>query len=225
MSERIREILTDLETVRENLLALSDDIWLGIDHNNQAALEAGVQFKRAYNEKIAQFDVLASELSELIQGYTKVTVEPESADHVKTDAETDRIMKELNKEEPHTLQEDFSYKRPYGFVLRRWALKDVVTWKRLYLELAVLLKDTDQKRFATLPNNPKFVTSQNNPFFSTNPDELRSANLVADGIYAETNLSANRIKECMRRLLIEFGIDPSEMRIYLRQDRNATPQG
>jgi len=26
-------------------------------------------------------------------------------------------------------------------------------------------------------------------------------------------------------LLIEFGIDPSEMRIYLRQDRNATPQG
>jgi hypothetical protein len=44
MKERVREILTDLERVRENLLALSDDIWLGIDHNDTDALRAGVEF-------------------------------------------------------------------------------------------------------------------------------------------------------------------------------------
>jgi len=34
MTTIIRDILTDLERTRENMLALSDDIWLSIDHNN-----------------------------------------------------------------------------------------------------------------------------------------------------------------------------------------------
>ena len=55
---RTRQILEDLEAVRENLLALSDDIWLSIDHNDPAALEEGVAFKRAYNAKAAAFDTL-----------------------------------------------------------------------------------------------------------------------------------------------------------------------
>lgn len=38
MNKSIRNILTDLEHVHENLLSLSDDIWLSIDHNDQEAL-------------------------------------------------------------------------------------------------------------------------------------------------------------------------------------------
>ncbi len=34
MTERTLQILRDLELVRENLLALSDEIWLSIDHND-----------------------------------------------------------------------------------------------------------------------------------------------------------------------------------------------
>jgi len=70
---RTRRILEDLEAVRENLLALSDDIWLSIDHNDGQALEAGVDFKRSYNAKVAAFDVVASELSALVQQYTSVS--------------------------------------------------------------------------------------------------------------------------------------------------------
>ena len=50
--DRTRHILEDLEAVRENLLALSDDIWLSIDHND--ALVEGVQFKQAYNQPFRQ---------------------------------------------------------------------------------------------------------------------------------------------------------------------------
>lgn len=56
--DRTREILHDLEAVRENLLALSDDIWLSIDHNDPDALEAGVEFKRAFNSKAAATEQL-----------------------------------------------------------------------------------------------------------------------------------------------------------------------
>lgn len=39
MTERILHTLRDLETVRKNVLALSDEIWLSIDHNDADALE------------------------------------------------------------------------------------------------------------------------------------------------------------------------------------------
>lgn len=39
MTNRIRNILEQLEQTREDLLAVSDDIWLSIDHNDTEALE------------------------------------------------------------------------------------------------------------------------------------------------------------------------------------------
>lgn len=53
MTDRIRSILEQLEQTREDLLALSDDIWLSIDHNDSQALEEGVAFKKQYNAKVA----------------------------------------------------------------------------------------------------------------------------------------------------------------------------
>ena len=41
MTDRIRNILRELDQTRENLLALSDDIWLSIDHNNTVAMREG----------------------------------------------------------------------------------------------------------------------------------------------------------------------------------------
>ena len=74
-ADRTRQILEDLEAVRENLLALSDDIWRSIDHNDREALESGVAFKRAFNDQVAAFDTGAGGLSALIQQYTSVTLE------------------------------------------------------------------------------------------------------------------------------------------------------
>ena len=98
---RIRRILEDLEAVRENLLALSDDIWLSIDHNDQQALDEGVEFKRAYNAKAAAFDTVASDLSALVQQYTSVRLEEAEQFGGAGGIENDRIIAELNREQPH----------------------------------------------------------------------------------------------------------------------------
>ena len=77
-STRVRQILEDLEAVRENLLALSDDVWQSINHNDPIALESGVELKREYNSKATAFDVAAAELSALVQQYTCVRLAPSS---------------------------------------------------------------------------------------------------------------------------------------------------
>jgi hypothetical protein len=227
MTTTIRNILQDLERVRENMLALSDDIWLSIDHNDPESLQHGVQFKQAYNERMIAFDRLASEISEMVQKFTDVRVDvPEPDETEVQEPETDgqkneRIIRELDREESHGIDEDFTYKRPYGFVLCGRGFKDVVTWRRIFEQICTMLYEQDPGRFKQLTGSTAFKTRRGNVYFASDPARLRVAAEVVPGIFAEINLSANNLRNVIRELLKIFSIPETEMTIYLRQDRDA----
>ena len=197
MKETIRAILTDMERVRENLLTLSDDIWLSIDHNDSQALQEGVQFKLAYNEKMAAFDQVSTDLSVLIQQYTdvhldqpSVTVSEEQADEA-----NQRLIRELDRDEPHGLDEDFRYKRPYGFVLQGKAHTGIVTWRRVLELVCQQLNTYNPEVMTKLPDHPDFISNRGNRSFSPNSEDLRTAMKVTEDLYTEANLSANSIRD------------------------------
>lgn len=220
-ADRTRNILEDLEAIRENLLALSDDIWRSIDHNDPDALEAGVEFKRAYNAKSADFDRVATELSALVQQYTSVRLEEAEQTGGTDRVENDRIIAELNREEPHRLGEDFTYKRPHGFILNGQGTTGITTWQRLYELVLQRLYDSNAEQFRGLCENPDFTTSRGNPTFTTDPGRLRKALEVRAGLYVESHLSANGIRDVLRRVLTNFAIPTDQLLIFLRQDRDA----
>lgn len=223
MNDRIRDILADLERVRENLLALSDDIWLGIDHNDNDAIEKGAQFKRTYNVKMAAFARAAQDLSTTIQQHTQVSVEeplPAVTADISHD-ENERMIRELDENEPHTLDEDFEYRRPFGFVLQGQAYKDIVTWRRVYELVCSQLARCDGDTFKALPMNPLFTSKQGKKSFATDPTILREPLSLPHGLYAEANLSANNIRNRIKILLTIFNIPTSQFTVYLRQDRDA----
>jgi hypothetical protein len=224
MTDRIRSILQQLDQTREDLLALSDDIWLSIDHNDSQALDEGVAFKKAYNAKVAAFDQLAGELSALVQQFTEVTLDEADASANQTPHGTERIIRDLDQREAHGLANDFTLKRPYGFQLGDEAQSGVNTWRRMYELICLHLERHDPKRFARLPDDPAFTTRRGNQSFSRDPAPLRSAMTLPAGVYAEVNLSANHLRDQIKSLLPAFGIDRDTLRIYLRQDRDADEQ-
>ncbi len=142
-SARTRAILEDLEAVRENLLALSDDIWLSIDHNDTQALEEGIQFKRAYNEKAIAFDRVATEISALVQQYTSVSLEAGEQTGADDREQNERIIAELDREVSYTIDEDFTFRRPYGFILDGEGTTGITTWRRLLEVLCLQLLKRD----------------------------------------------------------------------------------
>jgi hypothetical protein len=219
--DRTRQILEDLEAVRENLLTLSDDIWLSIDHNDPKALEEGVQFKRTYNEKSRAFDQLASELSALIQQYTSVRLESEEESGQGDRERNERIVQELNREEPHSIDEDFTYKRPHGFILDGQGTTGITTWRRLFELACQQLLRRNPDRFLALPDNADFISSRGHRGFNRTAEELRSAGEIGEGIFAEINLSANGLRDTLRRLLVTFEIPTTDLRLFLREDRDA----
>lgn len=204
--ERAHQILHDLESVREHLLALSDDIWLSIDHNDPEALQEGIQLKQEYNEKMARFETLTDELSALIRRHLdeRDTSQSEAGGLV----ESERVVRALDKREPHSLDEDFTYKRPYGFTLEGRAYLDLRTWRTLYVRLCQLLVERDREHFLK-------------QFGTHNQSALRSPYKVTDDIFVETHYSANAIRDNIRALLEHFDIDPAEFVVYLREDRDA----
>ncbi len=216
---RVRQLLTDFEQLREALLALSDDIWLDIDHNDIQALEEGVRFKRAYNERMAEFNRHTGALASLIQQFTHVSAGPPVPPS--SGAEDARTIRELDREQAHTLDEDFRYKRPYGFVFCGKSYHNLATWSRIYITICNLLIERDAERFAALPDSPNFIHRRGNRDFSWNSDDLRIPLELPYGIYVETNLSANSIARRIGLLLDHFEIDRREFVVYLHQDRDA----
>ncbi|MFB1485769.1 MULTISPECIES: hypothetical protein [unclassified Thiocapsa] len=213
--------MEQLEQVREDLLALSDDIWSSIDHNDSHALDEGVAFKKAYNAKMAAFDQLAGELSTLVQQFTAIDLAEPASSRGEPAHTRDGIVRDLDRREPHSLEEDFTYKRPYGYRLGDEAQSGVTTWRRLYELICLHLARHDPERFSRLPDEPAFTTRRGNPYFTRDPVALRAAMALPSGIQAEVNLSANHLRDQIKALLNYFGIDQAALSIYLRQDRDA----
>ncbi len=224
MTQPVRDILCDLENIRENLLAFSDDVWLNIEHNDTKTMKAGIAFKEKLNTQLDAFGKLADEMATLVKEYTKVQTEGEASTETevgKTDADNNRIIKDLNRCIPHDLKEDFTFMRPCGFVLEGKGYQDVTTWTRVYELVLRQLAKKDPALFKALPDNPVTITRRDNPHFSRKPADLRKALGLPAGIYAETNLSANHLCASIRTLLSIFSISLTACAIFLRQDRDA----
>ena len=193
MNTRTRNILEDLEAVRETLLALSDDIWGSIDRQGIDAFDEGVQFMRNYIERMTEFDRVAEDISSMVQQYTSVRLAEGEQSGGDNREENDRIVAELNRETPHSINEDFTFKRPHGYILDGAATTGITTWRRLFELLCGQLLRRDHDRFHSLPDHQDLISNRGNHSFSRNPDELRRSSEIGDGIHAEINLSAKDI--------------------------------
>ena len=187
-------------------------------------MKAGMAFKEKFNTQLDAFGKLSDEMTRLVQEYTQVRTEGEASPETeigKTAADNTRIIKDLNRSEPHTLTEDFTYMRPCGFVLDGKGYEDVTTWTRVYELVIRHLAKKDQAIFKSLPDNPATITRRNNPHFARKPAGLRKPLALPNGLYAETNLSANHLCASIRTLLDIFSIPLTSCTIFLRQDRDA----
>ena len=181
----------------------------------------GAGFLKKYNTNLSHFSSSSQALAEQIKAHFGVNPEIADVEVEITDQEKKNlIIKELDKTEPHSLDEIFTYKRPYGFVLQDSAYKGIKTWKNLYMLVLDYLYKKDKELFQSLPTEKKFISNRGNPLFSLNQKDLRVAD-TSNGLFVEVNLSANSLTKKLATLLVHFKIPQSQIRIYLREDRDA----
>ena len=223
ISRRAQIILNDLESTRGNLTELRDDIWLSIDNSDNDAVKQGTEFHLAYNTQLGSFEEIASELSAMVQQFMGIHTEVQIIETtVSDDSPTgQRIVKELDRSQAHSLNEVFVYKRPCAFRLKDKVYTGVRTWRRLYEKVLSLLAGMDPELFKGLPENPRFKTTHGNQYFVREPGGVHTSLELHDGVYAWVCLSATQVRNRIKRLLVTFGIAEDEFVVYLREDRDA----
>ncbi|MCC5934685.1 MAG: hypothetical protein JJU35_10575 [Balneolales bacterium] len=221
--ERINRIQKQLSDANAELLSLADDIWLSIDHNNNEALQKGVAFKTAYNNKVSALTQLQADISKLIEDFLG---EPAvKIDHSKIAKEPvqyeirEKEVRFLDDRVKHYLNENFTDKRPVGFVIRDTHFTKADSWRAIYLTTLEYL-DKNFDHFDELLTSPAFISKRGNKKFSSNPEELREAAEVKPGMYAEVNLSANYIRNYIKQLLEHFGISTKAFWVYLHMEKH-----
>lgn len=220
--EKIKEILDMLNTLNEYFLSLPDDMLLNIDPRDNESLQNGLSFIKEFNDSLSQFAISSNRIELQIKKYFSINPEEDDVEReITQDKKNKRIVKELDDSIPHTLDENFTYKRPYGFILQDSAYKGLKTWRSLYFQVLKELKAHDPQRFSILPEEKRFISNRGKHLFSRKNDKLRAGERFGLDFYVEVNLSANNIKNTIIDLLQHFGINYKEMKIYLREDRDA----
>lgn len=217
----ISSILKDLTNVHENLLSLSDDIWSSIDHNDSQKLDEGYAFKKEFNRLLDEFEKNKDSISALVSQFTGVKVRDDPKIVEKGDSENQRIIKELNKNEPHKITEDFTFKRPTAFIFDGCAYTDLNNWSSLYLQFVASVAKLNSQKLREMAEDSAFISKQNRKYYSTSKTDLRKPIEIMNDFYVETNLSAKDIAKRIVEILNHLGMKTSDIIIYLRQDRNA----
>lgn len=218
----IKQILDRLNTLQEQLLSLPDDMLLSIDPRDNDSLDRGTAFIKAFNNNLQQFTISASKIADQIKLHFAINPETEELEQ-ETDnrSKRERIIKELDKTQAYSLDFDFTYKRPFGYVLPNKAVKGIKTWKSLYISILSHLQSQNPEVFSQLPTNEKFISKRGNPLFSPTGNELRVPEKLNQNFYIEVNLSANMIRNNIKDLLNHFDMNLSDIKVYLREDRDA----
>jgi hypothetical protein len=170
---------------------------------------------------MAAFDALASDLSTMIQQFTSVRLEEQEESGEDDESQNVRIIQALNREEPHSIDEDFTFKRPHGFILDGRGTTGVATWSRAFVLICRELYRRDPEQFRRLPEDPVYISNRGHHSFSRDPGHMRKAQEIADGLFAEINLSANGLRDVIRSLLATFEIPKDRLQLFLREDRDA----
>lgn len=220
LTDRIDQIRNRLKKTRQDLFDLSDDIWNDIDHTDNEAIERGGEFMKEYNGAVDALSEVAGRINELLSTYDG---EFNSSSDSKTNV-TRNLDEWPDREdaalETRTLGEDVSYTYPVALNVGEFVVTGVEHWNDLYREICAFLSEELGDDFDSVVESKVFESRRNKRYLTDNPEELRKAEEVAPGIYAEMNLSANDICDRISELLdfFEVGKRPVEIMVKTRRE-------
>ena len=206
-------------TLNEYLASLPDEMLLNIDPRDNASLEKGSKFIKEFNNNMFQYKIYSERISKQIKEYFSIDLDKiSSGENKSANREFHKEIQKLSEEEAHSLNEDFTYKKPDKISISGKIYSGLRTWKKMYIEVLRELMKSDPQRFEKLLREKKFISKRGKPYFSMNEKKLRSPEEIGSGIFVEANLSANNIRDNIRAILEYFGINVREIKIYFAED-------
>lgn len=209
--EKMAEISYSLELVKEVIDDTEDEV-----NEKVAKLTKDKKYDkvRDFLDKLEGIEAYQAEINKLL-------------DRIKKLGDNSEVDKELpNYEEyrvdnkiVHTLDEDFVNKRPYAFALEGDG-KRVTTWTAMLRETCQLLTEKGQDTFINFITDPE-MQGKKRSYFAYDGEEMNSPLKIKVGteeVYVESHLSANGIRDLIKKILDRYEIKIDNYNVYFRAD-------
>lgn len=123
----------------------------------------------------------------------------------------------VDENEKHTLYETFKHKRPCAFVIENKRI-EANNWKEILIETCNYLSEKNKKNLEDIVINEKIKGRKRSLFSVTKKQMFSPEKLKYINGYVETNLSADGIKNLVKKLLKIYEISLNKYYINFRAD-------
>ena len=123
---------------------------------------------------------------------------------------------DVDNMEPHTLDEDFEYKKICGFEINGIRF-EVSSWQDALIQLCSYLYNIDGNKMLGFVDDPYFKRRKVS-YFMKESVPRRNKIIQGTNLYVWVNNNANTLVRLMRDMLVRYLISPETMTLYLRRD-------
>lgn len=123
---------------------------------------------------------------------------------------------DVDNMEPHTLDEDFEYKKICRFEINGIRF-EVSSWQDALIQLCSYLYNIDGNKMLGFVDDPYFKRRKVS-YFMKESVPRRNKIIPGTNLYVWVNNNANTLVRLMRDMLVRYLISPETMTLYLRRD-------
>lgn len=212
------DISESLELLKETINDTMDKINGQVSHAYTKRDFDGVRHFAQLGEKINHYEQKIEHLIELLEVEgTNENFNEEEPGKVEITTLPNYSAYLVDTKVEHTLYENFTHKRPFGFRINNEQILEVKTWQEMFIRTCELLIAVDEDKFMSLENKPA-MNGKKRKYFSKQKNDMREPKLISNKIFVETNINANGVRNLLLKLLKEYGYRSSEYKVYLKAD-------
>lgn len=119
----------------------------------------------------------------------------------------------------HTLLENFTHIKPYGFKFLNNELAEAKNWKSLYIKACEMFFKLDKDIFISFENKTN-MNGQTRSYFSKEKHEIDFPVKIMGKTYVNTGFGANEYRDILVKILKEYNYDAKEFKVYFKADYN-----
>ncbi|WP_349764214.1 hypothetical protein [Fusobacterium sp. SYSU M8D902] len=212
-NKKYDELIASIELQKDTLEEISKE--LGNVYVPQLLTSQNYEKINEAVEKIKFINNKAKELEELLIKNLEVNEEI-------TEDNEEILVKDYDKyrvdeNEKHTLYEIFRHKRPCAFVIENKRI-EANNWKEVLIDTCNYLSEKNKKILEEIVINEKIKGRKRSLFSVTKKQMFSPEKLKYINGYVETNLSADGIKNLIKKLLKIYEVPLNKYYIHFRAD-------
>lgn len=212
------DIVASLELVREQLnytkVLIEKKTQIEMNQNNYQSVKEYVDVAESLYKKIEEIDIFILEN----MNEEEIVVEDEIEEIQGTNNQlVDYDSYKVDETIAYDLFSNITYKKPAA-IWYKGNKYNVSTWKGMLIHVCTLLCKENLDKFKSFANDVS-MQGKKKARFTYDAKELRKGKEINNlGIFVETNLSANDIRNIIISMLEKYEISTDAIKIYLSKD-------